>query len=119
MLSAARKQFGSSGKERIRYTLQPIVFKAYELAYRYKEAAETDDKWDKKCDKIFKFCFQTINALIKAELPAEIAFRLFLNGSIALCEINYENCENITYEFISQVNSQHFANNYCIVNRNN
>jgi len=102
MLSAARKQFGSSGKERIRYTLQPIVFKAYELAYRYKEAAETDDKWDKKCDKIFKFCFQTINALIKAELPAEIAFRLFLNGSIALCEINYENCENITYEFISQ-----------------
>lgn len=32
-----------------------------------------------------------------------MAFRLFLNGSIALCEIAYENCENITYEFISQV----------------
>lgn len=102
ILNAARKQFGNSGKERIRFTLQPIVFKAYELAYKYKEASSVDDKWEKKCDKIFKFCFQTINALIKAELPAEMAFRLFLNGSIALCEIAYDNCENITYEFISQ-----------------
>ena len=53
--------------------------------------------------KIFKFCFQLINALIKAEIEAEIPFKLFLQGSQALCEINYDNCENITYEFISQV----------------
>lgn len=102
ILNTARKHFGNSGKDRIRYTLPPLVFKAYELAYRYKKASETDDKWEKKCDKIFKFCFQTINALIKAELPAELAFRLFLNGSHALCQIAYDNCENITYEFISQ-----------------
>jgi vacuolar protein sorting-associated protein 35 len=102
ILNAARKQFGNSGKERIKYTLPPIIFSAYELAARYKAAASDDDKWEKKCDKIFKFCFQTINALIKAELPAELPFRIFLQGSIALCQINYENCENITYEFISQ-----------------
>ena len=103
-MNTARKHFGNSGKERIKYTLPPIIFKAYELAYRYKDAAEEDEKWEKKCDKIFKFCFQTINALIKAELPAELPFKLFLQGSIALCNIAYDNCENITYEFISQVN---------------
>ena len=104
ILNKAREHFGNSGKERISFTLPPIVFKAYELAYKYKETADQDEKWDKKCDKIFKFCFQTINALVKAELPAELAFRLFLQGSITLCEIAYDNCENITYEFISQVN---------------
>ena len=87
----------------MKYTLPPIIFKAYELASRYKEAAQADENWEKKCDKIFKFCFQTINALIKVELPAELPFRMFLQGSIALCEIAYDNCENITYEFISQV----------------
>lgn len=102
ILNTARKQFGNSGKERIKYTLPPLIFGAYELAFRYKAAAEEDEKWEKKCDKIFKFCFQTINALIKAELPAELPFRIFLQGSIALCQIAYENCENITYEFISQ-----------------
>lgn len=102
ILNSARKQCGNSGKDRIKYTLPPLIFKAYELAFRYKAAAAEDDKWEKKCDKIFKYCFQTINALIKAELPAELPFRLFLQGSIALCHLNYQNCENITYEFISQ-----------------
>ena len=116
ILNTARKQFGNSGKDRINYTLPPLIFKAYQLAYRYKEVASQDDKWEKKCDKIFKFCFQTINALIKAELPAELSFRLFLQGSIALCEIAYENCENITYEFISQVKTKHWAENFTLTN---
>ncbi len=111
ILNTARKQFGNSGKERIKYTLPPIIFKAYELAARYKEAAKDDENWEKKCDKIFKFCFQTINALIKVELPAELPFRMFLQGSIALCEIAYENCENITYEFISQVIESFYLRN--------
>ncbi len=85
--------------------MAPIVFEAYKLATRYKEKANEDDKWSKKCDKIFKFCFQIINVLIKSELPAEISFRLFLQGSIALAEIQYENSEDITYEFLSQVHS--------------
>jgi vacuolar protein sorting-associated protein 35 len=98
MLITIRKQFGNSGKERIRYLLPPLVFKAYDLSYRYKKANDANNNWE----KIYKFCFQTINALIKAELPAELTFRLFLQGSIALCEIDYENSQNITYEFISQ-----------------
>lgn len=102
ILNTIRKHCSNSGKERIKFTLPPIVFRAYELAYRYKENAAEDSKWEKKCEKIFKFCFQTIEALIKFELEAELPFRLYLQGSIALCEINYENCEDIAYEFISQ-----------------
>jgi len=117
ILNTARKHFGNSGKERIKYTLPPIIFKAYELAYRYKDSANEDEKWEKKCDKIFKFCFQTINALIKAELQAELPFKLFLQGSIALCDIEYENCENITYEFISQVKlEENFQNKIITTN---
>ena len=106
ILNTIRKHCSNSGKERIKFTLPPIVFRAYELAYRYKQSAAEDSKWEKKCEKIFKFCFQTIEALIKFELEAELPFRLYLQGSIALCEINYENCEDIAYEFISQVNKK-------------
>jgi vacuolar protein sorting-associated protein 35 len=87
----------------MQYTLPPVVFEAYRLAFRFKNASDSDEKWDKKCDKIFRMCFQIINSLIKAEIPAELAFKLFLEGALALAEISYENSENITYEFLTQV----------------
>lgn len=87
----------------MQYTLPSIVFEAYRLAFRFKEASESDEKWDKKCDKIFRMCFQIINSLIKVEIQPEVAFKLFLEGSIALAEISYDNSENITYEFLTQV----------------
>ena len=102
ILKTARKQFGNSGKERIRFTLPPIVFRAYELTYRYKDESASDEMWAMKCGKIFKFCFQTINALVAAELPAELSFRLFLQGAMTVCDVAYEGCEDIAYEFISQ-----------------
>jgi len=61
-----------------------------------------DDKWDKKCQKIFKFCHQTITALMKAEL-AELPLRLFLQGAIAVGRIQFEGFETVAYEFVSQV----------------
>lgn len=36
ILSAARKHFSAGGNKRIKYTLPPIVFQAYQLAYTYK-----------------------------------------------------------------------------------
>lgn len=36
ILSAARKHLGSGGDRRIKFTLPPIVFQAYQLAYKYK-----------------------------------------------------------------------------------
>lgn len=64
-----------------------------------------DDKWEKKCQKIFSFAHQTISALIKAEL-AELPLRLFLQGALAAGEIGFENHETVAYEFMSQVKSR-------------
>lgn len=40
MLTTTRKHFGNGGNKRIRYTLTPIVFQAYKLAFRYKGCSE-------------------------------------------------------------------------------
>jgi len=40
ILNTARKHFGSGGEKRIKYTLPPIVFSAFQLAYQYKDASE-------------------------------------------------------------------------------
>uniref|UniRef100_A0A8V5GZM7 Vacuolar protein sorting-associated protein 35 n=1 Tax=Melopsittacus undulatus TaxID=13146 RepID=A0A8V5GZM7_MELUD len=101
ILNTARKHFGAGGNQRIHFTLPPLVFAAYQLAFRYKENSEVDDKWEKKCQKIFSFAHQTISALIKAEL-AELPLRLFLQGALAAGEIGFENHETVAYEFMSQ-----------------
>lgn len=101
VLNTARKHFGAGGNRRIKYTLPPLVFQAYKLAFRYKEISEEDEKWEKKCQKIFQFCHQTISALIKAEM-AELPLRLFLQGALAAGQIGFENHETIAYEFVSQ-----------------
>ncbi|PSN52606.1 hypothetical protein C0J52_19567 [Blattella germanica] len=62
---------------------------------------EQDEMWEKKCQKIFQFCHQTITALIKAEL-AELPLRLFLQGAIAVGQMEFENHETVAYEFMSQ-----------------
>ena len=61
-----------------------------------------DDKWDKKCQKIFQFCHQTITALAKAEY-AELSLRLFLQGSLVADQTGFSNSETVAYEFMSQV----------------
>ncbi|XP_069687418.1 vacuolar protein sorting-associated protein 35 [Periplaneta americana] len=101
ILSTARKHFGAGGNRRIKYTLPPIIFQAYQLAFKYKALRNEDEMWEKKCQKIFQFCHQTITALIKAEL-AELPLRLFLQGAIAVGLMEFENHETVAYEFMSQ-----------------
>jgi len=101
VLSSARKHFAAGGPIRIPYTLPPLVFQAYVLARNYYTLRESDDKWDAKVDKIFKFCHTTISALVKAEM-AELPLRLFLQGALACDKIPFENSETVAYEFMSQ-----------------
>ena len=61
-----------------------------------------DDKWDKKCQKIFQFCHQTIAALAKAEY-AELSLRLYLQGALVADQAEFSNAETVAYEFMSQV----------------
>ena len=55
-----------------------------------------------KCEQIFKFCFQTINALVKNQ--PELSLRLFLHGALMADRIDNETIY-IVYEFFSQVSS--------------
>lgn len=77
------------------------MFQAYQLAYKYKEIQKEDEMWEKKCQKIFQFCIQTVTALVKADL-AELPLRLFLQGALAIDQISFDNHETIAYEFLSQ-----------------
>lgn len=101
MLCTSRKHFGNGGNKRIRYTLPPLVFQAYKLAFRFKMCSDEVENWDKKCNEIFPFCHQTINLLIKAEM-AELPLRLLLQGALAAGQIGYENHESVAYEFVTQ-----------------
>ncbi|KAK3085900.1 hypothetical protein FSP39_010235 [Pinctada imbricata] len=101
ILNTARKHFGAGGDKRIKFTLPPIVFEAYKLAMRYRDSQDEDENWEKKCQKIFQFCHQTIGALIKAEM-AEVPLRLFLQGALTAGQIEFENHETVAYEFMSQ-----------------
>ncbi|CAL8109830.1 unnamed protein product [Orchesella dallaii] len=101
ILNTARRHLGAGGNRRIPFTLPPVVFAAYQLAFRYYSVKDQDDKWEKKCQKIFQFCHGTISALTKAEL-AELPLRLFLQGALAISRIPFENQETVAYEFMSQ-----------------
>lgn len=101
ILNTARKNFGSGGEKRIRWTLPPLVFAAFRLAFIYKDQQDQDDKWDKKCQKIFQFCHQTICALWKADY-ADLSLRLFLQGALAADQQRFTNAETVAYEFMSQ-----------------
>ncbi|XP_050355840.1 vacuolar protein sorting-associated protein 35 [Nymphalis io] len=101
ILSAARKALQAGGAKRIQHSFPPIVFHAYRLAFTYKELKDQDEMWEKKCQKIFQFCHQTISLLVKAEL-AELPLRLYLQGALAISEIGFANHETIAYEYLSQ-----------------
>jgi vacuolar protein sorting-associated protein 35 len=61
-----------------------------------------DEKWEKKCQKLFQLSNQLINNLTKLE-SSDLPLRLYLQGALAASEIGSENAETIAYEFFSQV----------------
>ncbi|BES91758.1 vacuolar protein sorting [Nesidiocoris tenuis] len=101
ILSEAKKHFIKGGDKRIKHSLPPLVFQAYQLAFRYYKIRDQDELWEKKCLKIFQYCHQTILDLVKADYP-ELSLRLFLQGTLAIGEIRFANYETIAYEFLSQ-----------------
>lgn len=100
ILNAARKHYGNGGSKRIPHTLPGLVFAAYKLIISYKASQEEDERWLKKCERIFQFSLQTVTALSK-EAPS-VAMRLFLQGALTADQVGNE---TITYEFISQAYS--------------
>lgn len=101
ILQTARKHFGQGGTLRIKHVLPSLVFQAFQLAYKYKNIAEEDEMWDKKCQKILQFCHNTITVLARSELP-ELALRLFLQGALVVGQLSYTNHETVAYDFMTQ-----------------
>nr|CAB3267638.1 vacuolar protein sorting-associated protein 35-like [Phallusia mammillata] len=101
ILNKARTHFENGGKNRMLYTLPSLIFSAFKLAGRYKEIREEDDRWEKKCAKIFETSRTIINTLSKEDY-AELPLRLFLQGALTASELGFENHEAVAYEFISQ-----------------
>ncbi|XP_048484184.1 vacuolar protein sorting-associated protein 35 [Plutella xylostella] len=101
ILTTARSALQGGGARRVQHSLPPVLFHAYRLAFTYHQIKDQDEMWEKKCQKIFQFCHQTISMLVKAEL-AELPLRLYLQGALAISEIGFANHETIAYEFLSQ-----------------
>ncbi|XP_037051004.1 vacuolar protein sorting-associated protein 35 isoform X1 [Bradysia coprophila] len=101
ILQIARKHFGLGGTQRIKHVLPPLIFQAFQLANKYKQIADEDANWDKKCQKILQFCHSTISVLARADLP-DLALRLYLQGALVIGQIGYTNHETVAYDFMTQ-----------------
>ncbi|XP_014098973.2 vacuolar protein sorting-associated protein 35 isoform X1 [Bactrocera oleae] len=101
ILQTSRKHLGVGGPQRIKHVLPPLIFSAYQLAYKYRAISEDDENWDKKCQKILQYCHSTIAAIAKADM-ADLALRLYLQGALVIDEIGYSNHETVAYEFMTQ-----------------
>ncbi|CAF3893498.1 unnamed protein product [Rotaria sordida] len=101
IIKICQDTFKNGGLERMRFTYPPIIMQAYALTFRYKNIREQDEKWEKKCQKLFQLCNQLINTLTKLETN-DLPLRLYLQGALAASEIGSENAETIAYEFFSQ-----------------
>lgn len=54
ILTTARKHLGAGGNKRVLYTLPPLVFQAYQLAFKY--YAEREEVWS----LFLNFCVDTV-----------------------------------------------------------
>ena len=74
-----------------------------QLAGRYSQIRDEDEKWSKKAAKIFQHVHQTIGALTKAEgCSADLTLRLYLEAAQAADKIDFADHETVSYEFLSQ-----------------
>jgi vacuolar protein sorting-associated protein 35 len=104
VLNSAKKILQAGGK-RIRFTFPSLVCEALALTSRYARVgpATNDEKWEKKCAKIFKFIHQCIKAMMDECDCAYLALRLLLQAALNANKTRVANHETVAYDFISQV----------------
>lgn len=102
IIKNCQERFQNGGLERMRFTYPPLIMQTYTLTFRYKSNREHDERWERKCAKLFQLANQLINTLTRLE-SSDLPLRLYLQGALAASEIGSENAETIAYEFFSQV----------------
>lgn len=103
LLKTIRKHFGTGGAVRAPYTLPAVTLKALQLVRGYEQygiVGDADPQWEKKCQKIFAFCQQTVLALLKLELTS-LAFTLLVETALAASSAKFSENETVAYEFMS------------------
>ena len=101
IIKICQETFKNGDLERMRFTYPPMIMQAYALTFQYKSIREQDEKWEKKCQKLFQLCNQLISTLTKLETN-DLPLRLYLQGALTASEIDSQNAETIAYEFFSQ-----------------
>lgn len=118
-LSSIRKILATGGPSRIRYTYPSLVFEALQLSLkyvhfgeyefillilisRYFSLKEKDDKWMKKCQKIYQYVNQLIMSLLKESNCPDLCLQLFLEAALNCSKSGITDRESISYEFVSQ-----------------
>lgn len=104
VLSSSKKILQAGGK-RIRYTFPSLICEALALTSRYSQVGPqtNDEKWEKKCAKIFKFIHQCIKSIMDESDCAYLALRLLLQAALNANRTGVANHETVAYDFISHV----------------
>jgi len=97
MYSVARKQFGTGGPNRIKYTLVPMVFSYLKLGMKIHNMKERGEEVNTSTTKVLQYVLDILQKIDK--LIPEQVLRLYLQtGAVAdHCQL-----EDQTYEAISQ-----------------
>jgi len=93
LYGVARRYFGRGGKDRLEFSLPPLLFNSLKLAERARNTFETD----KKARAILGFVLETI-AAFKSMYP-ELAMRMYLMAAATAARCGLE---PIAYEFMAQ-----------------
>lgn len=91
MYGVARRHFGRGGKDRIEFTIPPLLYNTLQLAERTVEN-------DRQCRTIFGFVMETIEHALRSTYP-EMAIKLYLGGAASAAKCGLE---RIAYEFVAQ-----------------
>lgn len=102
ILSTARKSLKVGTPKHIEFTFPSIVNEALNLALKYSEQGPKDEKWEEKCNKIFKFVHQTIKTLMEESSCAYLCLKLFLQAALNASKTKVKDHETFSYNFISQ-----------------
>jgi len=100
MYKVARGHLEKGGPKRIKYLLEPLIFRALRLAIRLKRTENEDESWLEKAQKVFIFAHDVTNKLAKTDLP-EVSVRLFLQCAQAANTCG-DTFETIAYEFVKE-----------------
>ena len=85
----ARKTFGQGGKQRIRYTLPPLVFAIFRFARQMKDATEPS-VFAESGQKVFNFALDTIKVFHEQVSLSPVSLRLYLHAAQSAGEMGFE-----------------------------